>query len=121
MLVFDKHINRDTMLKKLQSGELFVARDNGNIVGYARYGFFWDELPFLNLIIVSTKAREQGVGTMMMDHWEEAMRLQGFKKVLTSSLVDETAQHFYRKRGYHDIGSFVLPGETTEILFLKEL
>jgi hypothetical protein len=49
------------------------------------------------------------------------MKEKSYNKVLTSSLADETAQHFYRKRGYRDIGSFVLPGEAAEIFFLKEL
>ena len=33
---------------------------------------------------------------------------QGCGMVLTSTQVDETAQHFYRKNGYKDCGSLVM-------------
>ena len=33
---------------------------------------------------------------------------QGYGMVLTSTQVDETAQHFYRKNGYTDCGSLVM-------------
>lgn len=41
--------------------------------------------------------------------------------VLTSTLSSEGAQHFYRKRGYVDCGSLLLPGEPLEIILRKEL
>ena len=36
-------------------------------------------------------------------------------------MLDEDAQHFWRKVGYRDFGAFVLPGEAAEILFLKQI
>lgn len=36
------------------------------------------------------------------------MKAQGYGMVLTSTQVDETAQHFYRKNGYKDCGSLVM-------------
>ena len=35
-------------------------------------------------------------------------KAQGYGMVLTSTQVDETAQHFYRKNGYKDCGSLVM-------------
>ena len=99
MLLLDTHIDKNMMVEKQRSGELFVARVDDKIVGYIRYGLLWDLLPFLSLIIVSESAQNIGIGSQLMDAWEEAMRQKGYKKVLTSSLADETAQHFYRKRG----------------------
>jgi hypothetical protein len=46
---------------------------------------------------------------------------KGFKIVMTSTLANEEAQHFYRKNGYKDIGGFVLPDEPLELLFIKEI
>lgn len=40
---------------------------------------------------------------------------------MTSSMSDESAQHFFRKLGYRDAGALLLPDETLEILFLKTL
>ena len=38
----------------------------------------------------------------------KVLRKQGYGMVLTSTQVDETAQHFYRKNGYTDCGSLVM-------------
>lgn len=38
----------------------------------------------------------------------KVQRKQGYGMVLTSTQVDETAQHFYRKNGYTDCGSLVM-------------
>ena len=45
----------------------------------------------------------------------------GFQRVLTSTLSSENAQFFYRKNGYVDCGSLLLPGEPLEIILRKEL
>lgn len=39
---------------------------------------------------------------------------QGYDMVLTSTQVDEQAQHFYRKLGYKDCGGFVVDIEGQE-------
>ena len=38
----------------------------------------------------------------------KVLNKQGYGVVLTSTQVDETAQHFYRKNGYKDCGSLVM-------------
>lgn len=42
---------------------------------------------------------------MLIEEWEKDMKEQGYGMLLTSTQVDETAQHFYRKLGYKDSGS----------------
>ena len=49
------------------------------------------------------------------------MKEKGYDDVLTSTLSNEEAQHFYRKLGYKDIGGFVYSNEPLEIVFQKEL
>ena len=41
--------------------------------------------------------------------------------VLTSTLSNEQAQFFYRKNGYTDCGSLLLPEEPLEIILRKDL
>ncbi|WP_296879498.1 hypothetical protein [Thomasclavelia sp.] len=36
------------------------------------------------------------------------MRSKGYGMVLTSTQVDENAQHFYRKLGYQDCGGLII-------------
>lgn len=52
--------------------------------------------------------QHKGYGKQLLKHWEEDMKAQGYGMVLTSTQVDETAQHFYRKNGYKDCGSLVM-------------
>jgi len=49
------------------------------------------------------------------------MKKNNHKIVLTSTLSSEQAQFFYRKNGYIDCGSLLLPKEPLEIILLKKL
>ncbi len=40
---------------------------------------------------------------------------------MTSTLSAESAQQFYRKLGYIDAGCLLLPGESAEIFFTKQI
>ena len=41
--------------------------------------------------------------------------------MMTSTLSNESAQHFYRRMGYQDAGCLLLPDEALEILFTKTI
>jgi ribosomal protein S18 acetylase RimI-like enzyme len=90
-------------------------------IGWLRYGFFWDSIPFMNLLHILEGQRSRGIGRQLVKYWENAMRAQGYDSVMTSTLADETAQHFYRKLGYQDSGALLLPAEALEIIFWKML
>ena len=86
-----------------------------------RYHLFWDQIPFMSMLFCMEGKRGQGYGGRLVDFWEGEMGRKGFGMVLTSTLSSEGAQHFYRKRGYVDCGSLLLPGEPLEIILRKEL
>ena len=52
--------------------------------------------------------RKKGYGKRLMAHWEADMKSKGYEITLTSTQVDENAQHFYRKLGYKDCGGLFL-------------
>ena len=58
-----------------------------------------------------------------MEHWEKDMKAQGYGMLLTSTRVDEKAQHFYRRLGYKDCGGFIIDisqyEQPMEIFFIK--
>ena len=56
-----------------------------------------------------------------MRFFEQEMVKKGYKKILTSTLSSERAQFFYRKNGYIDCGSLILPDEPLEIILMKEI
>ena len=68
---------------------------------------------------------KQGCGRMLMEHWEEDMKSLGYQMVMTSTQIDEDAQHFYRKLGYIDCGNLTIdyPGlaQPLELLLSKAI
>lgn len=117
----DAHLSLDALVQKLQQSEVLVARVQGDIVGCLRFGWFWDELPFINLLWVQEPFRRQGVGRALVLDWEARMRGQGHTLALTSTLANEPGQHFWRALGYEDCGALLLPGEATELFLRKAL
>ena len=90
-----------------------------------RYNLFWDNTPFCTLLFVDAEYRGRGHGKRMMAQWEQDMKSQGYGMIMTSTQVDEDAQHFYRKLGYKDCGGFVvdIPGyeQPMEMIMIKSL
>ena len=117
----DQHIAPAMLRRKIAAGEVFVGKADRQIIAWLRYGYFWDSLPFMNMLVVDQRFRSQGIGTQLITFWEHAMHEAGYQQVMTSSLANERAQHLYRRLGYRDAGAFLLPGEPLEILFLKKL
>ena len=98
-----------------------VVEVDGDVVGCLRWGLFWDQVPFMNLLWVLPDWRGQGIGTTLVDAWERSQFAAGHTLVLTSTLSAETAQHFYRRLGYVDSGALLLPDEPAELILRKSL
>ena len=98
-----------------------MVTEGENFVGWLRYGYFWDNTPFMNMLHLKEEYRGRGYGSKLVAFWEEAMRNKGYKIVLTSTSVSETAQHFYQKLGYKAVGGLTLGREPMEILLSKEI
>ena len=118
---FDAHISKTELLNIIAQQRVIVASESGRILGWLRYGLFWDNLPFMNMLYIIDGERGNGLGTALCDFWENRMKELGYSIALTSTQADERGQFFYRKRGYKDCGSLILPGEVTEIIMYKKL
>lgn len=108
---FDGHVPVNVLRRKLKEKECYLIQDDGVTVGVLRYSLFWDQIPFLSLIYLAQPYRGRGFGREAMLLWEEEMRLQGHPAVMTSTQVNEAAQHFYRKLGYRENGCLMLSQE----------
>jgi ribosomal protein S18 acetylase RimI-like enzyme len=117
----DKHISDEILKIKISSKEIYVVKENNIIVGWLRYNLFWDTIPFMNMIGILDEYKGKGIGKKLVNYWENEMKNKGFKNVLTSTLSNEEAQHFYRKIGYKDIGGFTYLEEPLEIIFHKKI
>lgn len=117
----DRHINEQLVESKIKNGEIYILVKENIRIGWMRFGYFWDNLPFMNMLWLDEEYRGQGFGKKVVAHWEEKMKNKGFNQVMTSTQANEGAQHFYRKLGYKDVGCLLLENEPLEILMAKKL
>jgi ribosomal protein S18 acetylase RimI-like enzyme len=121
----DAHLPAAEFDKKVRDARGYVLVEGDRPVALLRYNLFWDNTPFCTLLYVEEAFQGKGFGKALMAHWEVDMKARGYGMVMTSTQVDEAAQHFYRKLGYQDAGGFVLniPGyeQSMELIMVKEI
>lgn len=119
---YDRHIPEERLAECVKNGQVYVLRDGAAILGLLRCSLFWQTIPFLDLLFLDETCRGRGYGTRLMQRWEADMARLGYSYVMTSTQADETAQEFYRKLGYDQIGAFLPPEqEADELIFGKKL
>jgi len=119
----DKHLAETEFEKKVRDKMGYVLIEDGQPIGLLRYNLFWDNTPFCTMLYIDWEHHKRGYGKELLAYWEADMKKAGYGMVMTSTQVDEEAQHFYRKLGYQDAGGFVVnvPGyeQPMEMLMVK--
>ena len=121
----DNHMSEDEFLLKVRDKRAYIISDDNKPIGVMRYNLFWDNTPFLTLIHFEDAYQGKGFGRQAMLAWEKEMRELGYKMVMTSTQVNEQAQHFYRKLGYVEKGCLSFDNtpleQPMEMFLLKSL
>lgn len=121
----DKHLPEAEFENKVRTKRGYILLSDDKPVGLLRYNLFWDNTPFCTMLVIEEKYQGKGYGKQLIEYWENDMRTQGYGMVFTSTRVDETAQHFYRKLGYKDCGGFVMDipmaAQPMEMFLIKPL
>ncbi len=104
----DQHLSEVEFSNKVRDKRGYLLLEDENPVALLRYHLFWDNTPFVTMLYVERDHQGKGYGRKLMEHWEEDMRAQGYGMLLTSTRVDEKAQHFYRNLGYKDCGGLLI-------------
>ena len=121
----DRHLSKDEFRLKIRDRRGYIICQDGSPIGIMRYNLFWDNTPFLNMIYIDGPHHGKGYGRQAMSLWENEMRRLGYRLVMTSTQVDEQAQHFYRKIGYIERGSIFFDGtpygQAQEMIMMKIL
>ncbi|NKM99487.1 GNAT family N-acetyltransferase [Rhizobium leguminosarum] len=105
-------------------GEYLVARETDEIVGFLHFSRFWGRVPYMEMIRVVPGHRRSGVGTALFLAWEDAMRGDGARLLMTSSECDESRpQDWHRRNGFSETGAIELPGlqSVPEVFFIKRI
>ena len=121
----DEHMSREEFLLKVRDERGYVLSIDGEPVGVMRYNLFWDNIPFLTMINIDESFQGKGIGKQAMLYWEDRMKKAGYNLVMTSTQIDEQAQHFYRKLEYVDKGALFFDGtgleQPQEVVMMKVL
>lgn len=121
----DKHLPEKEFVGKVRNQQGYVLLADDKPVGLLRYNLFWDNTPFCTMLYIDENHQKLGYGKKLMEYWEKDMKEKGYGMVLTSTQVDENAQHFYRKLGYKDCGGFVIDikgyEQPMEMFMIKEI
>jgi len=117
----EPYLSKSEFDKKIRDNRCYIIKDEDETIGVLRYNLFWDYIPFLTLIKISEPYQRKGFGKFAMQFWENEMKKSGHKILMTSTQVDEQAQHFYRKLGYKDIGSIVFENQALEMFMIKNI
>ena len=118
---YDQHIGETELKHCIKTQRILLMFHDDVFIGWLRYNLFWDNIPFMNMLYFLEDYRGKGYGSQLVNFWEKEMLKSKYKMVLTSTQSNEQAQFFYRKIGYVDCGSLLLPEEPLEIILLKNL
>jgi len=123
-IAHDVQLSESEFKLKIRDKRGYVISDDDKPIGVMRYNLFLDIIPFLTLIFLGEAYRRNGFGKQALLHWENEMRELGYKMVMTSTQVNEQAQHFYRKLGYIDKGGMLFdhtPFEQPQEMFMVKV
>ena len=122
---YDKHLPEAEFDNKVYTKRGYILLESKKPIGLLRYNLFWDNTPFCTMIMIDVYYRGKGYGKNLMEYWESDMKSKGYGMLLTSTQVDEEAQHFYRKLGYKDGGGFIIDipqyAQPMEMFFIKTI
>jgi len=108
--MLDRDLCEGEFDRKIRDKRGYIISARGKSIGVMRYNLMWDNTPFLTLIYIDDAYHGKGYGKQAMLFWESEMCTLGYKIVMTSTQVNEEAQHFYRKLGYVERGGIFLDG-----------
>jgi len=118
---FNSAIPISKLRKKIISNEVMIFENCDEKIGVLRFCYLWGYIPFVELLYIKKSFRKSGVGTKLTLFFEKEMSNKGYEFVFTSTQVDEQAQHFYRKLGYIDSGTILIPNQAAELFLIKHL
>lgn len=117
-------LSLDRLRVKADRAELMVAVERNEIVGSLRFGYMWDDSPFIHQIVVAKQSRGRGVGTEMLRFLETMLLEAGHTLLLSSSECSEPrAQYWHRRSGFDEVGIIagLNEGGVGEVFFSKAL
>lgn len=134
-----RDLMREAIEQGIQTDEIYLAKGSGvpeeadgdldilGLVWYQREGMF-HSFPYLHMIVVKDGCRGQGIGTELMDFFEQDILKNGKNRLRTKAFLtvgdfNSSAEKFYRERGYVRLAEFenLFRRGITETLMVKNV
>ncbi len=61
ILELDGHIDQKILIRKISHNEVYVFREETDVIGMLRYSLFWDNTPFMNMICIKQSFQRKGL------------------------------------------------------------
>lgn len=94
-------LRRPSLLEAINRSEMFVARKNGNIVGFVEYRHRRDTQTTLYNIAVDPEYRGEGVGRVLVQALVKEAKERNKDYILLKCPEDLPANQFYLALGFH--------------------
>ena len=134
---FKKEFLRTQLEKSMYMDEIFVEKEIKDeeastsevkgVIWYQKEGLF-HAFHYLHMIGVRSDFRQQGVGSRLMDFYEQDALRNGKSQMCTKAFLlvndlNTDAQQFYQNRGYEKVGEFksLFRRGITERMFMKKI
>ena len=124
-LLFEGHPHAAGVLwRATADGRIVLAESaQGGVVGYVRWDYFWDTIPFRLTARVKPDHQRRGVGRRLCERIEDTFRWSGCRFWLSSTEeTNENSRRFHESIGFRPIGKLAELGQDVpEIFYRKDI
>jgi len=64
----DDDIDHEIIKTKIDRKEVLVVQENNKIIGWLRFNYFWDNIPFITHLWLINGYRQKGIGTKFINY-----------------------------------------------------
>lgn len=93
-------VRRPSLLESINRAEVFVARQNGSIIGFVEYRHRKDEQTTLYNIVVEPAYRRAGVGRNLLERLIQEAEQRRKTRILLKCPTELAANRFYEQIGF---------------------
>ena len=123
-LLDNTDLSSELLNRKLKYKEILVAKVEDKNVGFLMFEYLWSHIPFITQIWICADCRKKGIGTSLLNYFEQYLFVNNHKMLFSSSMENaKEAQAWHRHMGFKDCGTIseINDDDTGEVFFRKSL
>jgi L-amino acid N-acyltransferase YncA len=98
-----------------------VEAEEGAVVGYVRWEYFWDTIPLCLTVRVHPDHRRRGLGRGLYQHVDNVFRREGREFWLSSTEeTNDISKRFHEALGFRRIGALESLGQDVPEVFYRK-